>query len=192
MSLKSMEDRMGEPPPGREDPFEAFDRVYVGKSSRPPEKSWADIEGEYRYRLGRTWDDAASRACWIMLNPSTADATVNDPTIRRCIGLSRAWGYGSLVVVNLFALRSTDPRALRTHLSPVGTRNDEAIMEESARAGLVVAAWGTHGSLRGRHGYIREALATRLHHVGLTKEGFPRHPLYVRGDVLPLRWELSR
>jgi hypothetical protein len=152
-------------------------------------ESSADIEGQYRYRLGRAWGDPAERVCWIMLNPSTADAEVNDPTIRRCIALSRSWGFGALVVVNLFALRATDPRALRTHGAPIGPRNDEAILDETARAGQVIAAWGTHGWVLGRHGHIRKTLARHLFHLGLTKGGFPRHPLYLRGDVKPERWE---
>lgn len=149
----------------------------------------ADIEGPYRYRLGRVWGDPAERVCWIMLNPSTADAEVNDPTIRRCIALSQAWGFGALMVVNLFALRATDPRLLMSYPDPIGPRNDVAIFDETARAGLVVAAWGIHGWRFGRGSHVRDMLARQLFHVGLTKQGFPRHPLYLRGDVLPQRWD---
>ena len=155
----------------------------------------ARIDGGYRYWLRRAWSSGAL-VCWIMLNPSTADATTDDPTIRRCIGFTKAWGYGGLVVVNLFALRATDPKALRLpynysqsdYLGVVGPFNDEAIVEECDRAALVVAAWGNHGALYDRANDVLERIYPRpVHHLGLTKMNQPRHPLYVRADAQPKR-----
>lgn len=156
-----------------------------------------DATGRFRYVLRRSWAGGAGSVLWIMLNPSTADATRDDPTIRRCTGFSKAWGYQKLVVVNLFALRATDPRALRLPepytqddvLSVVGPRNDEHIWAEAARATLAVAAWGNRGVLYDRGEEIRERIEL-LYHLGITKLGQPRHPLYVAADVIPkpLRW----
>lgn len=135
--------------------------------------------GQYRYRLTRGWDDGPTVA-WVMLNPSTADAHEDDPTIRKCVGFSRRWGYGSLTVVNLFALRSTDPRALRTAPDPFGPDNVRYVDEALLAADLTVAAWGggiSHakgrGSIRGRA--IRSWPGAKM--LGTTKAGEPRHPL---------------
>lgn len=143
--------------------------------------------GLYRYNLLRVWNDMLPRACWIMLNPSTATATTDDPTIRRCMGFARAWGYGGIEVVNLFAWRATDPAELLTQTSEkVGPDNDQHILESSARCGVRIAAWGVHGKLgdRGRHVLAMLTHPLReVYHLGLTKDGYPRHPLYVKGDT---------
>lgn len=139
--------------------------------------------GLYRYRLDRWWADGA-RAVFIMLNPSTADAEIDDPTIRRCIGFARAWRAPGLTVVNLFAFRATDPEALRGAAAPIGPENDETIAAVAYEAAdkRVVAAWGTHSFIGGR-GYqarkIVKASGSMLCCLGRTKEGNPRHPLYV-------------
>lgn len=151
-------------------------------------ESWADIEGPYRYALGRGWGDRAERVCWVMLNPSTADATVNDPTIRKCIGYSRQWGFGAMVVVNLFALRATNPRELLKVADPIGPRNDEVLSIQAATARTVVVAWGTKGILMGRDRKVLDRLPP-VRHLGLTKDGHPKHPLYLRGDLQPTRWD---
>lgn len=145
------------------------------------------IDGEYRYWLSRTWDERGEPMAWIMLNPSTADASVDDPTIRRCMGFAKAWGFGSLWVVNLFALRSTDPAALRTHPDPVGPRNDEFIREAAQHASLVVAAWGNHGAYLTR-GYKVAALIPNLHVLSMTGAGQPAHPLYLPKTREPIPW----
>lgn len=146
--------------------------------------------GRYRYALTRTWAPAAGAVCFVMLNPSTADASEDDPTIRRCIGFARAWGFGRLEVVNLFAWRATDPAALRGVADPVGPENDGHIMRAARGAKLVIAAWGAHGALLERGEEVRAMLARRfvVHHLGLTKEGHPRHPLYLRADLQPEAW----
>jgi hypothetical protein len=148
----------------------------------------ATVYGAYRYGLLRGWAEGRGIALWIMLNPSTADDKVDDPTIRRCIGFSRAWGCAGLVVVNLFALRSTDPKALSAARDPCGPDNDAWIRWwASVCPRFVVAAWGSLGGLRGRD---EEVLAlfegVEVSCLGVTKAGNPRHPLYVKGST-PLR-----
>lgn len=141
--------------------------------------------GTYRYALARTWRVGAGRqVCWVMLNPSTADAEQDDPTIRRCIGFSKAWGFGSLIVVNLFALRSTDPKALHAHVDPVGPDNDAHIAVAAATSDRIVCAWGAGGVLANRGLRVLDVLAPlQPAHLGLTKGNQPRHPLYARADA---------
>jgi hypothetical protein len=144
----------------------------------------------YRYLLTRVWDTGRPLIVYVMLNPSTADALKADPTIRRCTGFARRERAGGLVVVNLFALRATNPQRLRDHEAPVGPCND-AFIRQAVRVsgGRVVAAWGAAGV---EHGRDRQVL-TMLHRarasvqcLGVTATGQPRHPLYLAGDV-PLR-----
>jgi hypothetical protein len=146
--------------------------------------------GTYRYTLSRAWGDPTNRVAFCMLNPSTADASIDDPTIRRCIGFAKLWGAGALDVVNLFALRSTDPKALYKHHSPVQPRgtliNDEAIVAIAKAARFVVAAWGKHGSLLARAGHIETMLwvcRVDLVCLGVNGDGSPKHPLYLPKDA---------
>lgn len=141
--------------------------------------------GVYRYGLTRRWAEGDS-VLWIMLNPSTADADFLDPTIRRCVGFSTSWNYAGLEVANLFARRSTDPKVLYTDLDPVGPRNDDAIVQAVRRCRLVVIAWGAHGGLRDREAIVLRLLAglgVEPICLGVTKNGHPRHPLYLRADT---------
>jgi hypothetical protein len=144
----------------------------------------ASFEGPYRYLLWRRWAEAAS-VLFVMLNPSTADAHHDDPTIRRCLGFARAWGFGALEVVNLFAWRATDPRELRRAHDPVGPRNDHVIAEAAGRSHAVIAAWGNHGALAGRDRRVAALLAPHRPRRlgGLTAAVAPRHPLYVAAAV---------
>ena len=153
-------------------------------------KAAAIINGPYRYYLSRCWDDAKGIVTWIMLNPSTADATMDDPTIRRCLGFSRRWGFGGIVVVNLYAYRATKPTdlwdAAGAGVDPVGPLDDEAIMDAAKDAELVVAAWGAHGVARNRGLVVTEGLTAagiNVDCLGLTKNGQPRHPLYLKDDT---------
>ena len=140
----------------------------------------------YRYLLTRTWG-AGPTAAWIMLNPSTADAFADDPTIRRCVAFSRREGCGSLIVTNLYSLRATDPAALLDHPDPVGPLGDQYLTAPARlHAGLVIAAWGTGGASGGRGSSAAALLrdiGVQLHCLGTTKDGHPKHPLYVRGDT---------
>lgn len=165
-------------------------------STVPPMKSDALLSpcGRYRYWLTREWGDG-DRVCWVMLNPSTADASQDDPTIRRCIGFSKAWGYGSLIVVNLWAARATDPKELLTLGDPVGPDNSAAMHFAIGGSSLAVVAWGTFAARMAARGHMRlwpEASAVESHVpvvcLGRTKDGHPRHPLYVRGDQDRMGW----
>ncbi len=145
-----------------------------------------DPSGVYRYQLWRVWDESKPRVLFVMLNPSTADAEQDDPTIRKCIAYAKAWEYGSLEVVNLFALRSTSPALIYEHEDPKGAENDPYILESAYRSQLVIAAWGVHGEHRQRDRYIGALFslhAIPLHCLGTTKNGLPRHPLYLKSDI---------
>lgn len=139
--------------------------------------------GKYRYRLYREWGRAEKKPLlWIMLNPSTADANVDDPTIRRCIGFSKVWGYGALWVGNLYAFRSTDPACLRYMgaTEAHGPDNDRHLLAMSSESARIVCAWGAPGGTR-----VPLTLLSPggLWCLGKTKHGAPRHPLYVKGDT---------
>ena len=139
----------------------------------------------YRYRLWRRWSPGPVVG-FCMLNPSTADASRDDPTIRRCIGFARAWGYGGVEVVNIFALRATEPSRLRSARDRIGPGNDAALVAAAARVDVLVIAWGVHGTLLERDRTVLALLnRTRLLALGWTRSGQPRHPLYVRRDARP-------
>lgn len=150
-------------------------------------------ERTHRFCLTRTWGSAGRACTFVMLNPSTADAFTLDPTVRRCLGFAAREGCDSLTVVNLFALRSTDPRALYSHSDPTGgDLNDVMILRAALGAGVVIAAWGVHGTLNERGTAVTRALVDRgvtLHALTITRDGQPGHPLFVRGDapLLPYR-----
>lgn len=155
--------------------------------------------GWYRYELRRVWDYTLPKMLFIMLNPSTADADKDDPTIRRCINRARDEKCGSLIVVNLFALRSPDPKSLKRHHDPVGRpENDRhiglALNECQMSNGVAVAAWGAGGGYMGRGAHIIKMAALTgvdLYCLGVTKAGQPRHPLYVAGAQPLVKWSGS-
>jgi hypothetical protein len=141
-------------------------------------------DGRYRYSLERVWDAAKPTAVFIMLNPSTADANADDPTIRRCRGFAQALGYGGFVVGNLFAYRATDPGALLDVADPVGPENDATILQLAARGdGRIICAWGTGGALKQRGRAVtlmlRDAGYETMRIGAPTAGGNPRHPLYL-------------
>jgi hypothetical protein len=140
----------------------------------------------YRFALWRRWE-FWPQVLFIMLNPSTADELTDDPTIRRCIGFARYWGFGSLAVGNLFAYRTTSPGELCASPDPVGSKNDRWLTRLHEESSLTIAAWGNQGRLLGRSSAVASIL-TGLHILGLTVLGEPRHPLYVRSDVVPRHW----
>lgn len=150
--------------------------------------SGAAIAGSYRYKLWRTWDYDLMPTAWVMLNPSTADATVDDPTIRRCMAFSRRWGAGGIIVVNLFALRATDPadllRAARAGTDPIGPENDRHLLDVFPACDVVIAAWGAHAMAKDRAKAVLSLVpeTMELSCLGTTKAGYPRHPLYVSAD----------
>lgn len=140
----------------------------------------------YRYMLIRRWGHGPT-LCWVMLNPSVASAFADDPTSKRVIGFTkRIGGYGGLIIVNLYSLRSTDPKALWTHKNPIGPLGNEFIWEQAGARTSVIAAWGSHGARNSRGQDVANALVATgatLHCLGVTKNGQPRHPLYVPGDT---------
>ena len=148
-----------------------------------------DPEKIYRYLLRRKWNDGKS-CVFIGLNPSTADETKDDPTIRRCIRFAQDWGFAQLYMLNLFAYRATDPKVMMAHPSPIGPDNMDYMERRifSGNCGMVVAAWGVHGAHLNQGAKVREHFRGRLHHLGLTKEGFPKHPLYLKADTKPTLW----
>lgn len=148
--------------------------------------------GRYRYWLRRPMLNLLPPVAFLMLNPSTADATDDDPTIRRCLGYARDWGLGDLIVVNLFAWRSTNPNELYLAADPVGPDNDDAIVAAvelvTAAGGKAVAAWGNHGALRDRGERVLDMLASRglpINVLRVTSTGQPNHPLYLPRTLKP-------
>lgn len=164
----------------------------VSRPSGPPvttDGALLSPDGRYRYWLRRQLgeDPAAPALVFVMLNPSTADATTDDPTIRRCKAFAVRDGWGALEVVNLYALRSTDPAALWRDPDPVGPDNDRHLLAACRRAVAVVAAWGAAPGLRpslraAQVAGMLEREGIRLVSLGRTGSGHPTHPLYVKAD----------
>ena len=145
----------------------------------------------WRTLLWRRWDEARPIANFLMLNPSTADETVLDPTCARARDYAERWGYGSLLVTNVFAWRATDPGEMRAAADPVGKGNDTAILRAARKAQLVVCAWGNHGLHLGRSGAVLRLLrgaGVALHVLQLNASGEPAHPLYLPGRLRPCLW----
>lgn len=150
---------------------------------------------KYRFRLWRTWDRLRPVITFIMLNPSTADAKKNDPTVARLAWRSIKMGFGRLNVVNIFAFRSTFPWEMRAAADPIGPGNDDHILEMAKGSGMVVAAWGNHGKHLDRSAKVLSLLKKNkipLYHFGLTNTGEPRHPLYVSYKTEPKLWEACK
>lgn len=150
---------------------------------------YSDCE-RYRYALTRIWGPG-ERALFVMLNPSTATEVQNDPTVERCERRSRALGFGGFRVTNIFAWRDTDPRKMRAASQPIGPENDATILDGAAWADRIICAWGTHGAYLDRGPQVEALLRATtlpLHHLGLTKEGHPKHPLYIAYTQQPETW----
>lgn len=146
----------------------------------------------YRYTLWRSWaSDNDKYVMFIGLNPSTADETVDDPTIRRCIGFAKRWGYGAMCMTNLFAFRATDPKVMKMAESPVGLDNDYWIKTIAKSADLVVVAWGAHGRYLGRNRAVSMLLYEHwipAKCLGYTRQFCPRHPLYLKSEQKLLQY----
>jgi hypothetical protein len=148
-----------------------------------------DSSEQFRYSLWRIWNSNLPGVLFIMLNPSTADSNIDDPTIRRCIGFSKAWGYGSIEVVNLFAYRATNPDELKKCMDPIGPENDENIRKALRQADKVITAWGTKGTFLKRDQEVMEILKSHHPHcLEMSKEGHPKHPLYIAADCKPFQY----
>jgi hypothetical protein len=152
---------------------------------------YSDCEA-YRYSLTRVWDPEGARVGFVMLNPSTATEVQNDPTVERCERRARALAFGGFRVTNIFAWRDTDPQAMRRAVDPVGPENDAALIEAAAWADRVICGWGNHGAHLGRGPAVEALLRATgrpLHHLGLSKAGHPKHPLYIAYAKGPEPWE---
>ena len=148
---------------------------------------------KYRYRLWRVWDSTKKTIVFLMLNPSIADESQNDPTVERCQRRAIAMGYGGIQVINIFGLVSTDPQGLYTCDDPVGPENNAAILDAVEGAGVIVCAWGTHG----KHVHRARDVVHLLKTAGVTpqclgrnSDGSPKHPLYVSYKVAPMAYDL--
>ena len=137
--------------------------------------------------LSRTWNSKKKTILFIGLNPSTADEKIDDPTIRRCINYAQNWGYGSLLMVNLFAYRATMPSELKNVKNPIGNDNDLHILELSKKADLTVAAWGNEGFLLNRDKVVKK-LIPNLMCLKINKSGQPAHPLYQKKDLKLIKY----
>jgi len=144
----------------------------------------------YRYQLVRSWSRQTSRrstVVFIGLNPSTADAMHDDPTIRKCIAYAQAWQFKKLLVVNLFAWRATNPNELLTASNPVGKLNNKHLDEAISHSALVVACWGEYGTILGRSDDLRARYARRLMCLKTNQSGEPTHPLYLPATLTPVK-----
>ncbi|MBE0413692.1 DUF1643 domain-containing protein [Yoonia sp.] len=160
------------------------------KDDAPSTAIYSDC-GNYRYALTRTWNAGGKRVLFVMLNPSQATEVQNDPTVERCERRARALGFGALQVANIFAWRDTDPHRMRKAIDPIGPENDTFIREGAVWADQIIAAWGTHGAHLERGpavaGLLR-ATGRPLLTLGLTKDGHPKHPLYISYTQSPAPW----
>jgi len=139
---------------------------------------------KYRYSLSRTWDINQKIILFIGLNPSTADETHDDPTIRRCLLYSSRWGFGGMIMVNLFAFRATLPKDLKNSKHPVGRDNNQFIIHAHKDASMTIAAWGNDGDLYNRDQEVLEIISNPMC-LKVNKTGQPAHPLYQKKDIKP-------
>ena len=139
---------------------------------------------KYRYSLERSWSEGKGRVLFIGLNPSTADHRSDDPTIRRCVGFARDWGFQAMEIVNLFAFRATLPSDLKQAAKPVGPANNKWIKRAHQDADLTVACWGNDGSFLARDEEIAAEL-TGMHCIHLNRSQQPAHPLYLKASLRP-------
>lgn len=144
---------------------------------------------KYRYVLWRFWNNLLppKYIMFIGLNPSTADEIIDDPTIRRCTQYSKSWGYSGLYMMNLFAFRATLPKIMKMQIDPIGPDNDHYLIEVAQRVDIVIAVWGINGSYLARDKTV-QAMIPRLYCLGFTKNGHPRHPLYLSKKLNPILW----
>jgi hypothetical protein len=149
----------------------------------------------YRYTLERVWDIDRPRCAFVGLNPSTADEHQLDPTLRRCVRFADSWGYGSFIMLNVYAFRSTDWRGVQMYGAPVGPDNDKwvgrTVLEIEGNGGIVICCWGTHvKDIRG--GLDRSAavcaMISRPYYIRMTRSGYPEHPLYLPSNLEPEPW----
>lgn len=146
----------------------------------------------YRYTLWRTWGrsltDKPGYVNFICLNPSTADETTDDNTIRKCVKFAKSWGYSAMCVTNIFAWRDTDPKAMKQVADPVGEKNDWYIKHIADGAELIVVAWGQHGTHLNRSSEVLQMMSKPLNYLRMGKNNQPWHPLYLPDASMPIEW----
>lgn len=138
-------------------------------------------DGKYRYQLSRIWDEEKSKVLFIMLNPSTADADVDDQTIRRVINFAKSWGYGGLFVGNLYAYRSTEPKDLRFTNNPIGEDNIQHVKNLIGLSERVIYAWGNNQK---EPDWLCNLVKTP-YCIDISKNGIPKHPMLLKKELLP-------
>ena len=146
---------------------------------------------KYRYVLSRIWDETKPTVMIIGLNPSTADETENDPTIIRCIDFAKFWGYGGVYMLNLFGFRATKPKDMFNADEPIGQDNDKYIEEYSKICDKVICAWGNDGNHKNRSKEILSKIEN-TYYLKLNQTGEPAHPLYLKGDLIPIKFEIDK
>lgn len=145
-------------------------------------------DGVYRYLLSRTWGNSGKIIAFVGLNPSTADATKDDPTIRRCLSFAKGFGGTTLLMVNLFAFKATKPTDLFLAEDPIGPSNDEWLRKIIEIADITIAAWGNHGSHLNRSTKLIDLYPGKFNALSVTKSGMPGHPLYLPKTARPRRY----
>ena len=164
----------------------------------PHVRGTADFDGdqnEYRYRLERVWDYKKPTCLFVLMNPSTADPLMDDPTVRNCRLYAERWGYGRLLIGNTFAYRMTDSRLLHKVEKPIGPWNDLYLLNMATEADLIVFAYGKpHRTLRERGAKVAQMFRDRghshkIHVLALCADGTPSHPLYKKADLQPVPWK---
>ena len=166
----------------------------IGKRVRGEAGAMFSACRRWRYLLWRRWDAKKPLANFLMLNPSTADEFQLDPSCTRARNYAERWGFGGVLITNIFAWRSTDPFALKVVEDPVGRGNDRAILKAAREAKLVVCAWGNHGEHLERAARVRKILEENrvsLHALRLNGSGHPAHPLYLPGSLKPTQWKIG-
>lgn len=150
---------------------------------------------KYRYSLSRIWDETKSKVLFIMLNPSTADDLDDDNTIRRCIAFAKDWGFGGILVSNLFAYRSTKPNILLKCVDPIGNDNAIYINELSLECEITICAWGNGkivNKLLKKFDYYKPLINIKnLHYLELCNDGTPKHPLYLKKELKPIKYLIN-
>ena len=146
---------------------------------------------KYRYVLSRIWDKSKPTVMFIGLNPSTADETQNDPTVNKCINFAKSWGYGGIYMLNLFAFRATQPEDMFKSENPIGKENNEYIKKYSKICDKVICAWGNDGNYKNRSKEVLEML-DNIYYIKLNKTGEPAHPLYLKSDLIPIKFEKNK
>jgi len=150
---------------------------------------------KWRYHLQQVWDDKTPNLIWLMLNPSTADETKNDPTVERCEQRARMWGFGGVEVYNIFAFRATDPSDMKAQDDPIGPDNDDWIIKfaKKSQQTKAIVGWGEHGKHRGRGEAVMSLIKAHDGYVQALKvnaSGHPKHPLYIgyKQETSPFIW----